>query len=251
MRILPYFLLATYSSAILIVRDWVLTVKDNFDCEEARNEIESRGFFLMGEEGGQTVVDVAESDDSCFIHFRGDPVFVFSELAELPFVESIDQDEVITVGQDPEIYVPETVPKSWGIDRIDQLDLPLSNTPLSLSHYGKNVNIYVVDTGIRISHKDFEGRAKHGADFLGDGLADGYGHGTHCAGTAGGASFGVAKHSTLYNVKVLNNRGYGRLIDVIKGIQWAAEHHKKSKAKASVISLSWGWCLEPARQSSE
>lgn len=247
MRFITLFLSSVYAvSGVLIVRDWVVTVKEGFDCGEAKEEIESRGVFLLGDEndGSPPVIDVADDHGDCFISFSGDSVFVFSELAQLPFVESIELDEVVAVGQQsnlrPEVIDEATVPKSWGLDRVDQINMPLSHTPLSLTHYGKNVDVYVVDTGIRVTHKDFGGRARNGIDFSGDGLADGYGHGTHCAGTVGGKTYGIAREALIWNVKVLNNRGYGQIINVIKGLQYATAQHKRRKAKASVISMSLG-----------
>jgi subtilisin family serine protease len=53
-----------------------------------------------------------------------------------------------------------------------------------------NVHAYVIDTGIRAAHTEFGGRATIGTDTVGDGQNgnDCNGHGTHVAGTVGGAS---------------------------------------------------------------
>jgi subtilisin family serine protease len=73
---------------------------------------------------------------------------------------------------------------------------------------GLNTCIYVVDTGISVGHPDFQGRASFLANFAGDGLNDdGNGHGTHCAGIAGSRTFGVAKRTKLFAVKVLDSSG--------------------------------------------
>ncbi len=75
---------------------------------------------------------------------------------------------------------------------------------------GRNVDAYIIDTGINTAHGDFEGRAKWGftASRL-DGDEDGNGHGSHVASTVGGKKYGVAKKVNLIAVKVLNARGSG------------------------------------------
>ncbi|HEY0242316.1 MAG TPA: S8 family serine peptidase [Gemmatimonadaceae bacterium] len=130
----------------------------------------------------------------------------------------------------------ETVSQSnatWGLDRIDQRALPLDTTYL-YNHTGAGVNVYIIDTGIRYSHREFEGRAVPGWDafaadptdpLLGyDGSGDCDGHGTHVAGTVGGKTFGVAKKVKLVGVRVLNCAGYGSDADVIAGMDWVAKN---------------------------
>ena len=130
----------------------------------------------------------------------------------------------------------ETVSQSnatWGLDRIDQRALPLDTT-YSYNHTGAGVNAYIIDTGIRYSHREFEGRAVPGWDafaadptdpLLGyDGSGDCDGHGTHVAGTVGGKTFGVAKKVRLVGVRVLNCAGYGSDADVIAGMDWVAKN---------------------------
>jgi subtilisin family serine protease len=80
---------------------------------------------------------------------------------------------------------------NWGLDRINQASLPLDSRPLSTgSNNGAGVNVYVLDTGIRLTHEQFGGRAKAGAGFVndGNGVNDCNGHGTHVAGTVAGSS---------------------------------------------------------------
>merc|ERR1719150_2166409 len=113
-----------------------------------------------------------------------------------------------------------TVP--WGLDRVDQTDLPLSQS-YSPAGGGTNVDVYVADTGIYISHVDFGGRAKAAMDFtVWSGFKpqmcqakdtqcanDRHGHGTHCAATIGGRKYGIAKSVTLHAVKVMRDSGWG------------------------------------------
>jgi len=85
---------------------------------------------------------------------------------------------------------------------------------------GSGVRVYVVDSGIRLSHHEFVGRVVAGATFVNDGLGvdDCTGHGTQVAGIIGGSTFGVAKGVTLVPVRVVRCNGKGFLNDVIAGI---------------------------------
>ncbi|MGW0785656.1 S8 family peptidase [Streptomyces sp. NPDC002913] len=112
---------------------------------------------------------------------------------------------------------------TWGLDRIDQKSLPLSGS-YSYSATASNVTAYIVDSGIRITHSGFGGRATYGYDFVdGDTVAsDCNGHGTHTAGTVGSAAYGVAKAVRLVAVRVLNCSGSGTTANVIAGYDWVA-----------------------------
>jgi hypothetical protein len=125
---------------------------------------------------------------------------------------------VAYVQQDRQVKKSDTQsnPPSWGLDRIDQTALPLDNTHTYPSA-ASNVHAYVVDTGIRISHQDFGGRASYGKSFdPAAAIADDCdGHGTHVAGTLGGNQYGVAKGVQLVAVRVLDCQGNGTESTVI------------------------------------
>ncbi|WP_328677771.1 S8 family peptidase [Streptomyces sp. NBC_00322] len=126
---------------------------------------------------------------------------------------------------------------TWGIDRIDQRDLPLSKS-YTYKTTASNVNAYIIDTGIRTSHSEFGGRASVGTDTVGGGQngQDCNGHGTHVAGTVGGRTYGVAKAVKLIAVRVLNCQGSGTTAGVIAGIDWVTANAKKP----AVANMSLG-----------
>ncbi|MGP3951904.1 S8 family serine peptidase [Streptomyces sp. 7N604] len=129
-------------------------------------------------------------------------------------------------------------PPSWGLDRIDQADTEGDKKYTYPDGAGEGVTAYVIDTGVRISHEDFEGRASHGFDAVdGDDSADdGNGHGTHVAGTVAGAQHGVAKKAKIVAVRVLDDQGSGTTEQVVAGIDWVTENHQGP----SVANMSLG-----------
>lgn len=138
---------------------------------------------------------------------------------------------VASVAQDTRVTYDHTQrnPPSWGLDRIDRTNPPLDQSYTWPESAGKGVTVYVIDTGIRITHKDFGGRASYGWDFVGGDKAagDGNGHGTHVAGTAVGTKYGVAKKAKVVAVRVLDNAGGGTTAQVIAGIDWVTRHARK------------------------
>ena len=128
-------------------------------------------------------------------------------------------------------------PPSWGLDRIDQRNLPL-NGSYTYPNAGTGVHAYIIDTGIRFSHSDFGGRATSGRDTVDNDndASDCNGHGTHVAGTVGGASYGVAKDVRLVAVRVLNCAGSGTIAGVIAGVDWVTAN----AIKPAVANMSLG-----------
>jgi subtilisin family serine protease len=128
-------------------------------------------------------------------------------------------------------------PATWGLDRIDQRNLPLNNA-YTYTPTGAGVNAYIIDTGIRRTHTQFGGRAFNGYTAINDGRGsdDCNGHGTHVAGTVGGSTYGVAKAVSLYAVRVLDCSGNGTDSGVIAGIDWVTAN----KVRPAVANMSLG-----------
>ncbi|GIF08451.1 S8 family peptidase [Actinoplanes siamensis] len=153
-----------------------------------------------------------------------------ARLAADPSVAAVEADQTVRIA-DTQSSAP------WGLDRSDQRALPLSGTYT----YGPSTGttVYVIDTGIRITHQDFGGRASYGYDAVeGDSVAqDGNGHGTFVAAVAAGNTYGVAKSANVVGVRVLDNNGSGTTAGVIAGIDWVTAH---AAAGRSVANLSLG-----------
>ncbi len=150
---------------------------------------------------------------------------------------------VAAVEQDGYVYALDTQnpAPSWGLDRVDQRDLPLNGT-YTYGNDGTGVTAYIIDTGILTSHSDFGGRASVGVDEIGDGQngQDCAGHGTHVAGTVGGSTYGVAKNVQLVAVRVLNCSGSGTYTQVIAGIDWVTQNHPTNKPAVANMSIGGG-----------
>ena len=130
----------------------------------------------------------------------------------------------------------------WNLDRVDQHPLLLNGVYAPVYGFGNGVDVYVVDTGVRITHTQFQGRASYGYDFVdNDAVADDcYGHGTHVAGTVAGVNTGSARYANVIAVRVLDCNGNGTQAEVVNGLNWVRSH-AATTGRRSIVNMSLGF----------
>jgi subtilisin family serine protease len=213
------------------------------------------GSYLVVYKDGAAAASDAKSTANSLgskVDFRYDTVFngfaasmseqQAKQLAADPDVAFVQQNQVLSLTDD------QPNPPSWGLDRVDQRDLPL-DTNYSYSTTADNVHAYIIDTGMDLDHPQFGTRASSGFDAVNDdnppdgGVAnDKHGHGTHVAGTIGGSTYGLAKGASLVAVRVLNASGQGTTAQVVAGIEWVTDN----AVKPAVANMSLGGGADPA-----
>lgn len=148
-----------------------------------------------------------------------------------PHLAGIEPDYSISVA------ATQDEPQNWGLDRIDQHTLPL-NQSYSYEQTGAGVTAYIIDTGVRSTHRDLRGRVGDGFGTIDDGnkAEDCNGHGTHVAAILAGTNFGVAKQATIVSVRVLDCDGSGTISGVVAGVDWVTKNHKGP----SIANMSLG-----------
>jgi len=167
-----------------------------------------------------------------------------AELAN-PDVQYIECDQVVSIAIEEAPKAPLDVitqtGATWGLDRIDQRALPLNQQYVYNTIAGAGVDVYIIDTGILVTHVDFGGRAAAVFNAItNEANTDLNGHGTHCAGTIGGNIYGVAKAASLYAVKVLAGSGSGTTAGVVSGVDYVTNNQNTSRNSVASMSLGGG-----------
>jgi len=163
-----------------------------------------------------------------------------AEILEDPLVRWVEQDQVVTIVDTVEEQI-ETDPQAWGLRRIDQVDFYFNEDTYSYwASAGSGVDIYIIDTGILLTHVEFGGRAIQGINTVpGETDPDCNGHGTHVSSTSAGLEYGIAKKATLIAVKVLGCGGSGTWSGVEQGIEFTTSSHQ-TRGRRSVANMSLG-----------
>jgi cerevisin len=175
------------------------------------------------------------------------PDWLVEIMKEIPQIQMVEDDIRVTIQQQPTSkgYLSQQEPTliqvnpPWGLDRISHRDKGFQGRYVYPANGGEGVDVYVVDTGVRIDHDELRGRAFFGASFSDDGPEDRQGHGTHCAGIIAGNLFGVAKKTNIISVKVLNNNGAGSASRVVSGIEWIIKN-ARVRGRRAVVNMSLG-----------
>ncbi|MFD5127068.1 S8 family peptidase [Streptomyces olindensis] len=225
-------------SANAIAESYIVTLK------------ESAGFRADSEEGNQLATKYGATVETAYNSvLNGYAVRVGASgarsFASDPAVASVEQNQ--KVHYDGTQYYP-----PWGLDRIDQARLPLSRTYTYPNTAGNAATVYVLDTGVRITHQQIAGRASYGYDAIdGDTIAsDGNGHGTHVATIVAGRTYGVAKLARIVAVRVLDNDGYGSVAGVIAGVDWVTSHRNRPAVANMSLGGSASTALDTAVRNS-
>ncbi|KAI0148039.1 subtilisin-like protein [Hypoxylon sp. NC0597] len=158
-----------------------------------------------------------------------------------PIVDYVARDGRVTA----QTVIPPNVPRSgspantWGLGRISHRDPGIS---AYIDQVAAPTHAYILDTGIRLTHQEFGGRATFGQNFIdGSQDVDDNGHGTHTAATVGGNTVGVDNSTRLIAVKVLDQNSSGSWSGIIAGVEWAVEDAlSQNRITRSVINMSIG-----------
>lgn len=138
----------------------------------------------------------------------------------------------------------------WGLGRISHKEFENNSNAspyLFDSAGGENTTIYILDSGVKASHAEFNGRVRWGANYIDDAEIDVVGHGTHVAGSAAGYSVGVSKFANIVSVKVIDADSRAAISNIVQGVSWIIDDHNKNPGQKSVINYSAVGSISEAR----
>jgi len=215
--------------------EYLITYNLNTTDEEAQNHfriVNAKGVELLHTwNTGFHKGFAGKISDEVLVELQNDPIVM---AIEVNMIVNMFETEQGCGGNTPSAL-------SWGLSRVCYSgNIGNGGLPSAFiypSNGGSGTTVYVADTGILTTHVDFGGRASFGINYAGGSNSDGNGHGTHCAGTVGGTTYGVAKGTRLVTVKVLNDQGSGTMSGIVSGVNWVTNNANPYK---SVISMSLG-----------
>ncbi|MFK8011292.1 MAG: S8 family serine peptidase [Marinicellaceae bacterium] len=233
----------TYAPSTIIPNQYIVVFKEELVSEKAE-QLTQRSHYTIKEAKTKVItdlsIDLATKASGSLERTYTSAIngFVLKSASKKAVEIMSKDDRVAFIEQDQRVSIEATQNNAtWGLDRIDQANLPLNNTYI-YDQNGSGVNAYVVDTGVRTSHSQFGGRASSGFTAINDGNGsnDCNGHGTHVAGTVGSSTYGVAKNVNIVAVRVLDCAGSGSNSGVLAGIDWVKDNH----VKPAVANMSLG-----------
>jgi len=205
-------------------------------------KVDFTDFVTIAQEFGFNILeDLEQSINGFSADLTHDQVVA---LSNDPRIEAIEENSFFKVSTTQELAVDGSWRPTWGLDRIDQANLPLDGR-YSYGFTGAGVDVYVVDSGISASHEQFGGRVSTGYSAFADtvGSADCNGHGTGVAGVIGADTYGAAKEVNLIPVRVLNCTGGGSTADVLAAVEWMIEDHVDTEPAVANFSLGGSFSL--------
>ncbi len=186
----------------------------------AAGDVIAGEYIVRTKPGTASKVASARADNVMYVY--EDAVHGFAAKLTGEQVEALRRDrDVVAIEHNQAVQAMsvQSPTPNWGVDRIDQRNLPMNNSYTYFNN-GTGVTAYVIDTGINPTHPDFGGRAQVGTDVIGGNGIDCNGHGTHVSGTIGSTTYGVAKNVQIRGVRALNCAGSGSTAGVIAGVNW-------------------------------
>ncbi|KND91060.1 Alkaline proteinase [Tolypocladium ophioglossoides CBS 100239] len=228
---------------------YIITLKSGLQTRDLDNHLEwvngvhKRGLNAQQFKG----VEVTYGGEYDFNGYAGHfDKATIAEIRKNPDVAAVEEDQIWDLAfiQDETITLEKKALTTqrgapWGLGTISHRTSG-STDYIHDTNAGLNTFAYVVDTGVRLTHQEFEGRAVFGyTAFPGD-TADTFGHDTHVAGTIGGKTYGVAKKAQIVAVKVFQGSSSATSI-ILQGFNWAANDIvAKGRANNSAINMSLG-----------